>query len=51
MIVVWTALGTLGGLTFVLAVASYYLIEMPVLRWRAKAASRRKGTLRQSAPA
>jgi peptidoglycan/LPS O-acetylase OafA/YrhL len=39
------------GITFALAVASYYLIEMPVLRWRNKAATRRKDAMRQSAPA
>ena len=39
------------GITVALAVASYYLIEMPVLRWRARAASRRKGATRQSATA
>lgn len=39
------------GVTVVLAVASYYLIEMPVLRWRNKASTRRKDTMTQSATA
>jgi peptidoglycan/LPS O-acetylase OafA/YrhL len=39
------------AVTFVLAVASYYLIEMPVLRWRNKTSSRRKATMGQSAAA
>jgi peptidoglycan/LPS O-acetylase OafA/YrhL len=39
------------GITFLLAIASYYLIEMPVLRWRSKTASRKKDTMEQSAPA
>ena len=39
------------GITFVLAVASYYLIEMPVVRWRGRVAARTKGALGRSAAA
>ena len=39
------------AVTFALAVASYYLIEMPVLRWRSRSAARRKDAISQSAPA
>jgi peptidoglycan/LPS O-acetylase OafA/YrhL len=39
------------GVTFILAVASYYLIEMPVLRWRNRISSRRKGAVGESATA
>jgi peptidoglycan/LPS O-acetylase OafA/YrhL len=39
------------GVTFILAVASYYLIEMPVLRWRNRASMRRKSAVAESAAA
>jgi peptidoglycan/LPS O-acetylase OafA/YrhL len=39
------------GVTFVLAVASYYLVEMPVLRWRNRASTRGKDAIRESATA
>lgn len=39
------------GVTFVLAVASYYLVEMPVLKWRNKASTRRKGVVTNSVAA
>lgn len=39
------------GITFVLAVASYYLIEMPVLRWRNKSSPHAKKPVEQSAAA
>lgn len=39
------------GVTFILAVASYYLIEMPVLRWRNRVSIRRKDAVGESATA
>lgn len=39
------------GVTFVLAVASYYLVEMPVLKWRNKASTRRKNVVTSSVAA